>query len=220
MKNFLKTTIGIIILAILILIVRGKNEEAAEAEDKRQEAIEKEEEEQVAIAKKKKDEMAAKHAEDKAEAEKRGFIEAKILYTFDGDTIQVSIDGKEETLRFIGVDTPESVNPDKEKNTPEGKVASEFTKGYMKEGHKIYLEFDEVKVDKYERTLAYVWLSPKVDTDSYDDFCKYNYGAILLQRTYCRAEYIPPNGRYYEWYKKLEDENQENVREKYEKEAN
>ena len=183
MKNFLKVTFSVIVLAILIIIVRGKNEEENAK-------------------------IEAERAKAKTEAGKRGLTEATVLYTFDGDTIQVSIDGEEKSLRFVGVDTPESVNPDKEKNTPEGKVASEFTKGYLTKGMKVYLEFDEVTQDKYERMLAYVWLSAEIDMESYEDFCKNNYGAILLQETYCRAEYIPPNGKYYEWYKQLEEENQ------------
>ena len=45
----------------------------------------------------------------------------------DGDTIVVSDDsGEEITVRLIGVDTPESVNPDENKNNEYGEIASKY----------------------------------------------------------------------------------------------
>ena len=59
----------------------------------------------------------------------------------DGDTIIADIDGKEERIRLIGVDTPETVHPNK---TVEhfGKEASAFTKS-MVEGKRINGDFKE-----------------------------------------------------------------------------
>jgi len=74
----------------------------------------------------------------------------------DGDTIIVEIDGKQERVRLIGVDTPETVHPSKPVEYF-GKEASEFTKR-MVEGKKVRLEFDWQKRDKYGRLLAYVYL--------------------------------------------------------------
>ena len=45
----------------------------------------------------------------------------------DGDTIVVEIDGKQEKVRLIGVDTPETVHPSKPVEYF-GKEASEFTR--------------------------------------------------------------------------------------------
>jgi micrococcal nuclease len=61
------------------------------------------------------------------------------------------------TVRLIGVDTPETVDP----RAPVqffGKEASEFTRR-MAEGKVVRLEFDVQRTDKYERTLSYVYLS-------------------------------------------------------------
>jgi micrococcal nuclease len=74
----------------------------------------------------------------------------------DGDTIIVNIDGKEERVRLIGVDTPETVHPNKPVEYF-GKEASEFTKR-MVEGKKVRLEYDWQRRDKYGRLLAYVYL--------------------------------------------------------------
>ena len=74
----------------------------------------------------------------------------------DGDTIVVDIDGKQEKVRLIGVDTPETVHPEKPVEYF-GKEASEFTKR-MAEGKKVRLEYDWQDRDKYGRVLAYVYL--------------------------------------------------------------
>jgi micrococcal nuclease len=71
----------------------------------------------------------------------------------DGDTIVVAGVG---TVRLIGVDTPETVDP----RAPVqffGKEASEFTRR-MAEHKFVRLEFDTQRTDKYQRTLSYVYL--------------------------------------------------------------
>jgi micrococcal nuclease len=71
----------------------------------------------------------------------------------DGDTIAVAGVG---TVRLIGVDTPETVDP----RVPVqffGTEASEFTRR-MAEGKVVRLEFDAQRIDKYQRTLSYVYL--------------------------------------------------------------
>ncbi len=79
-----------------------------------------------------------------------------VLYVYDGDTILIDLDGVETRLRLIGVDAPESVHPDEEKNTPEGIVASEWLKKRL-EGRRVYLAYDVELTDSYGRTLAYVY---------------------------------------------------------------
>jgi len=74
----------------------------------------------------------------------------------DGDTIVVHVAGKEESVRLIGVDTPETVHPSKPVEYF-GKEASAFTK-QMVEGKHVRLEYDWQRRDKYGRLLAYVYL--------------------------------------------------------------
>lgn len=89
-----------------------------------------------------------------------GIVSAQPLYlctrVVDGDTIVVKIDGKQEKVRLIGVDTPETKHPRKPVEYY-GKEASEFTKS-MVEGKQVRLEYDWQRRDKYGRLLAYVFL--------------------------------------------------------------
>ncbi|RJX19560.1 MAG: hypothetical protein C4570_05025 [Ammonifex sp.] len=74
----------------------------------------------------------------------------------DGDTIHVDIAGKDETVRFIGVDTPETVHPTRGEE-PFGREASIYTKEQLS-GKDIYLKTDIQHRGKYGRLLAYVQL--------------------------------------------------------------
>ncbi len=74
----------------------------------------------------------------------------------DGDTLFVKISNRDETLRLIGIDTPEI----KSKYTREeffGQKSSQFTRSHVK-GKMIQFEYDRERRDKYGRLLAYVYL--------------------------------------------------------------
>jgi micrococcal nuclease len=71
----------------------------------------------------------------------------------DGDTIV--LDGKEK-VRLIGVDTPETKDPRKSVQYF-GEEAYRFTKSIV-ERKRVRLEYDQERIDKYGRTLAYVYL--------------------------------------------------------------
>ena len=81
----------------------------------------------------------------------------EVIKVVDGDTIRINYNGVDTYVRLIGIDTPESVNPDESKNTPEGQAASDYTKLIITTS--VYLEFDTETKDKYDRLLAYVYLS-------------------------------------------------------------
>lgn len=76
----------------------------------------------------------------------------------DGDTIHVDIDGNNETIRLLGINTPETVDP---RRTVEcyGKEASARMKE-MAAGKIVRLEYDDSQSlrDTYARLLAYVYL--------------------------------------------------------------
>jgi len=71
----------------------------------------------------------------------------------DGDTIELE-NGK--TVRYIGIDTPETVHPDKPVQCY-GKESSDKNKSLV-EGKKVKLEKDVSETDKYDRLLRYVYL--------------------------------------------------------------
>lgn len=76
----------------------------------------------------------------------------------DGDTITVNMNGKNERVRFIGVDTPETHDPRKAVQCF-GQVAANFTKQLIGT-QKVRLEADELSSnrDRYDRILRYVYL--------------------------------------------------------------
>lgn len=88
--------------------------------------------------------------------------QAQVLYSVvkvvDGDTLSVSIDGKTETIRLIGINTPETVDPRKPVECF-GIEASNKAKELLI-GKKVRLEIDSTQGDrdKYNRLLRYVWL--------------------------------------------------------------
>lgn len=81
-----------------------------------------------------------------------------VIKVVDGDTLAVEIDGKSETIRLIGINTPETVDPRKPVECF-GKQASDKAKELLS-GKNVRLEKDESQggYDKYQRLLAYVFL--------------------------------------------------------------
>lgn len=81
-----------------------------------------------------------------------------VVSVVDGDTFKVSIDGKTETLRLIGINTPETVDPRKPVECF-GKEASNKAKQLLT-GQKVRLEADPTQDDRdiYGRLLRYAWL--------------------------------------------------------------
>lgn len=82
----------------------------------------------------------------------------KVTEVVDGDTIKVSMNGSVETLRIIGLDTPETLDPRKPVQCF-GKEASTKAKSFLT-GKTITLEADATQGerDKYGRLLRYVFL--------------------------------------------------------------
>lgn len=76
----------------------------------------------------------------------------------DGDTLHIIMEGNDETVRLIGINTPETVDPRKDVECF-GKEASDRMKELAK-GKIVRLEFDESQAlrDTYGRLLAYVYL--------------------------------------------------------------
>lgn len=81
---------------------------------------------------------------------------ADVDRVIDGDTLVIRYQDKLYTVRLIGVDTPETVNPNKPVQYY-GKEASDYLKSLLT-GKQVSLEFDGNRLDKYGRLLAYVYL--------------------------------------------------------------
>lgn len=120
-----------------------------------------------------------------------GRMGALVTRVVDGDTAEMEIqNGSSEGVRFIGVDTPESVAPG-EPVECYGKKASRFTTGLI-EGERVELRYGAERRDFYGRLLAYVYLD--------DVFVN----AELVRLGYARTLEIAPNVDFAERFSRLQ----------------
>lgn len=115
---------------------------------------------------------------------------AYVTRVVDGDTVEVQLDGAREDVRYIGVDTPETVKPD----TPVqcfGPQASSFNHRLV-EHRRVRLVFGVERRDVYGRLLAYVYLDGRF------------VNAELVRSGLARTLTIAPNDRFAGRLKRLE----------------
>ena len=109
-----------------------------------------------------------------------GTLHARVLRVVDGDTIKVRLDGgRVERVRYIGIDTPESVKP----GTPVqcyAEKASHYNAALVA-GRAVMLKTDAEQRDRYGRLLAYVYAG------------RVFVNRVLVARGYARTLTIPPN---------------------------
>jgi len=115
----------------------------------------------------------------------------KVTHVRDGDTFEIDYYGKNEAVRLIGIDTPESVHADESRNTEEGKIASDFTKELLKDAY-VALEFDVEERDQYGRLLAYAYIDGEM------------VNKILLEKGYAQVATYPPNVKYVDVFTDLQ----------------
>ena len=113
---------------------------------------------------------------------------ATVVGVVDGDTIDVTVDGTEERVRLIGIDTPETVK----QGTPVecwGPEASARTKELLPAGTPVYLERDLVARDDYGRLLSYVFRTDGVFVNR-----------DLIDNGFARTLEIAPNLAYHVYF--------------------
>jgi micrococcal nuclease len=108
-----------------------------------------------------------------------GHSEGTVTRVVDGDTIHVLTGGRDESVRYIGIDTPESVKPGMHVRCL-GKTAAKVNRRLV-EGRAVRLAYDVERRDRYGRLLAYVYRG--------DLFVN----AELVRRGYAKPLVIPPN---------------------------
>ena len=133
----------------------------------------------------------------------------EFVRALDGDTIIIRKDREEVKVRFIGIDTPESVNPDESKNSSYGDLASAYTKELLKSYDIVYLQYDTEAMDQYGRTLAYVWIKGDVDVNNKQDVANYMLNGILVANGYAMNKTYIPNVRYADTLNELRENAQE-----------
>lgn len=134
--------------------------------------------------------FAARLAAERSDEAPKG-VQGEVTRIVDGDTIHVDIGGTDETVRYIGVDTPESVKP----GTPVqcfAKRAAARNRELVGE-REVRLRFDVERRDRYGRLLAYVYRQGD------GEFVN----AALVRDGYARPLTVPPNVRYADRFARL-----------------
>lgn len=138
--------------------------------------------------------LVAYYFAPKPEADK-----AVVIRVIDGDTLKVTYMGRPESVRLIGMDTPESRDNEKARRDSArrrlrlrailsmGERAKRFVQNQIKPGEDIKLEFDVQQRDKYGRLLAYVYLPDG-----------HMLNEIVVRAGYAALLTVPPNVKYQE----------------------
>jgi micrococcal nuclease len=113
--------------------------------------------------------------------------EAIVERVVDGDTVRVDTGGDAESVRLIGIDTPESVDP-RQPVQCFGREASAHTKSLLPEGARVRLERDAELRDRFGRVLAYVFRA--------DDGLFVN--EAIVAGGFAQVLTVPPNVAYQE----------------------
>ena len=137
----------------------------------------------------------------------------RVKRVIDGDTLKINYKGKQESIRLIGIDAPESTPNKKAKNdakrsgedlkniTAMGKEVTKYVKSLVKPGDTVRIEFDVEKRDKYGRLLGYVYLSDGKMLN--EEIVKDGYANLMT---------VPPNVKYQERFLKAYREARESKR--------
>lgn len=116
----------------------------------------------------------------------------------DGDTIIATFaDGKDQRVRFIGLNTPESVKADTEVEYF-AIEASDYTTEKLT-GKTLYLEQDVSGTDQYGRVLAYLWLEKPVEPVDEAEIRSKMFNAIIILDGYANARTYQPDVKYQDY---------------------
>ena len=130
-----------------------------------------------------------------------------VIRIVDGDTLKVFYLGSEESIRLIGIDTPESRINKKTKRDAKrseqdietiiamGKRATAYVESLVKPGDLIAIEFDVQQRDRYGRLLGYVYLSNGNMLN--EEIVKAGYANVMT---------VPPNVKYQDKFLKAYQE--------------
>lgn len=124
-----------------------------------------------------------------------GTVEATVIRVVDGDTIEVELGGQIYKVRYIGIDTPETVDPEQPVQCF-GREAAERNRQLVA-GRTVGLEKDVSETDRYGRLLRYVWVDGRM------------VNAALVEEGYAMASTYPPDVKYASLFASLQAEARE-----------
>jgi endonuclease YncB( thermonuclease family) len=118
-----------------------------------------------------------------------------VKWVYDGDTLLLADKRK---IRIIGIDTPETKHH-KQKAQAYGAKAREALRELLKNNHyQVSLRYGKERKDKYDRTLAHVYLADGTNISNW-----------MLEQGYAKTLAFPPNVELAQCYKKAEEVAQE-----------
>jgi micrococcal nuclease len=126
-------------------------------------------------------------------ADERPPASGTVVRVIDGDTIVVDGGHGRQTVRLLGIDTPETVDPRRPVGCY-GPEASSYTK-HLLTGRRVVLRYDRELHDRYGRWLAYVYTSAPRPLFV---------NARLLELGFARTMSIAPNLAHREELAKIE----------------
>ncbi|HRA48177.1 MAG TPA: thermonuclease family protein [Thermomicrobiales bacterium] len=113
-------------------------------------------------------------------------VQVTLIRVVDGDTIHVRMpDGADEPLRLIGIDSPETVDPEREIGCF-GPEASAHLEKLIKPGRSLWIETDQSNRDRFDRLLRYVWVQKSSGG-------VYLLNEVLVRDGYAQAKRYPPD---------------------------
>ena len=123
----------------------------------------------------------------------RAPLTGRVVRVSDGDTIRVRLaSGREERVRYIGVDTPETAKPGAPAECFADRAAAFNAR--LVDGRTVRLVRDVEERDRYGRLLAYVYAG--------ETFIN----AELIRRGYAQPLTVPPNVRQAGRFRRLAEE--------------
>ncbi len=121
----------------------------------------------------------------------------QVVRVIDGNTIQVCcVSGDRVIVRYIGINTPETKHPTKGVEYF-GKEAAEANRKLV-DGKTVRLELDVQQLDRYGRTLAYVYLEDGTFVNAW-----------LVENGYAMVMTVPPNVKHQDLFLRLQREARE-----------
>jgi micrococcal nuclease len=119
----------------------------------------------------------------------------RVVQVVDGDNIDVQLDGHRVHVRYLGINTPETTDPDTGVE-PFG-LEADLANRRLVEGQTVRLELDVQPWDPYQRLLAYVYVGDLM------------VNAELVRQGYAQVATFPPNVRYQDRFRALQQEARE-----------
>lgn len=190
-KTGYKFAVTVAIAVVFLIVLGARHEEPVKPQNDSAAKIA--ELQRQLAAEKKKNAGLEKEAEGTVESPKEETN--KISHVVDGDTLKLA---SGEVVRLIGIDAPETVDPEKPVQCFGPEASAEMKK--LAAGKSVKLEKDVSEKDQYGRLLRYVWVGDTFLND------------FLVRQGFAKADNFPPDEKYESQLKAAQQEAKDNKR--------